>query len=322
MNSARLKGIIMVIIGASLWGLSGTAAQQLFQQERVSAEWLVTIRLLISGFLLLLFASFRSKKHEIFGIWKQKSDANKMILFGLLGMLAVQYTYFASIREGNAAIATLLQYLAPIFITVYLIFKWKIRPKIIDFISITLSLIGTFFLLTNGSIHTLSVSAPAIIWGILSGLSLAFYSLYSKELLDRWSSAVIVGWGMIIGGIGVTMLHFFSTNEFILLSSMKYLHIQNLLLIAFVIIFGTLIAFYLYLDSIRYLTPKETTLFGCTEPLAAILSSVLILHVPFQSFQLLGAICVIVMVLLLSQKPDEGKPKLRLVQTKKKIGSK
>ncbi len=34
---------------------------------------------------------------------------------------------------------------------------------------------------------------------------------------------------------------------------------------------------------------KETTLFGCTEPLAAIISSVLILHVPFQSFQLLGA---------------------------------
>ena len=44
-----------------------------------------------------------------------------MILFGLFGMLAVQYTYFASIKEGNAAVATLLQYLAPIFITVYLL---------------------------------------------------------------------------------------------------------------------------------------------------------------------------------------------------------
>ena len=72
--------------------------------------------------------------------------------------------------------------------------------------------------------------------------------------------------------------------------------------------FGTLIAFYLYLDSIRYLTPKETTLFGCTEPLAAIISSVLILHVPFQSFQLLGALCVIVMVLILSQNRMKGNP--------------
>ncbi|MEH6980075.1 DMT family transporter, partial [Bacillus pseudomycoides] len=121
----------------------------------------------------------------------------------------------------------------------------------------------------------------------------------------------------IIGGVGVTVLHFLSTNEFILLSGMKYLQPNNLFLITFVVIFGTLIAFYLYLDSIRYLTPKETTLFGCTEPLAAIISSILILHVPFQSFQFLGALCIIVMVLVLSQKPDEGKPKLRLAVTKK-----
>ncbi|PEE41360.1 DMT family transporter [Bacillus pseudomycoides] len=317
MDSGRLKGIIMVITGANLWGLSGTAAQQLFQQENVSTEWLVTIRLLISGIILLLFSSFGSKKSEVLGIWKQKAEANKIILFGLLGMLAVQYTYFASIQEGNAAVATLLQYLAPIFITVYLIFKWNIRPTKIDFISIVLSLIGTFFLLTNGSIDNLAVSTPAIVWGILSGLSLAFYSLYSKELLEKWSSSVIVGWGMIIGGVGVTVLHFLSTNEFILLSGMKYLQPNNLFLITFVVIFGTLIAFYLYLDSIRYLTPKETTLFGCTEPLAAIISSILILHVPFQSFQFLGALCIIVMVLVLSQKPDEGKPKLRLAVTKK-----
>ncbi|PDY47851.1 DMT family transporter [Bacillus pseudomycoides] len=317
MDSGRLKGIIMVITGASLWGLSGTAAQQLFQQENVSTEWLVTIRLLISGIILLLFSSFGSKKSEVLGIWKQKAEANKIILFGLLGMLAVQYTYFASIQEGNAAVATLLQYLAPIFITVYLIFKWNIRPTKIDFISIVLSLIGTFFLLTNGSIDNLAVSTPAVVWGILSGLSLAFYSLYSKELLEKWSSSVIVGWGMIIGGVGVTVLHFLSTNEFILLSGMKYLQPNNLFLITFVVIFGTLIAFYLYLDSIRYLTPKETTLFGCTEPLAAIISSILILHVPFQSFQFLGALCIIVMVLVLSQKPDEGKPKLRLAVTKK-----
>ncbi|PEP56155.1 MULTISPECIES: DMT family transporter [Bacillus] len=317
MDSGRLKGIIMVITGASLWGLSGTAAQQLFQQENVSTEWLVTIRLLISGIILLFFSSFGSKKSEVLGIWKQKAEANKIILFGLLGMLAVQYTYFASIQEGNAAVATLLQYLAPIFITVYLIFKWNIRPTKIDFISIVLSLIGTFFLLTNGSIDNLAVSTPAIVWGILSGLSLAFYSLYSKELLEKWSSSVIVGWGMIIGGVGVTVLHFLSTNEFILLSGMKYFQPNNLFLITFVVIFGTLIAFYLYLDSIRYLTPKETTLFGCTEPLAAIISSILILHVPFQSFQFLGALCIIVMVLVLSQKPDEGKPKLRLAITKK-----
>ncbi|MCI4060299.1 EamA family transporter, partial [Bacillus cereus] len=86
--------------------------------DYVSNDLLVSIRLIISGIILLIISSFGSRKKEIFGIWKQKSDAIKMILFCLFGMLAVQYTYFASMKEGNAAVATLLHYLAPIFITV------------------------------------------------------------------------------------------------------------------------------------------------------------------------------------------------------------
>ena len=45
----RTKGIILVIIGSMLWGVSGTVAQYLFQKKGFSTEWLVVIRLLISG---------------------------------------------------------------------------------------------------------------------------------------------------------------------------------------------------------------------------------------------------------------------------------
>ncbi|RAP29211.1 hypothetical protein C2W64_04158 [Brevibacillus laterosporus] len=300
----RFKGMVMVITGAGLWGISGTVAQQLFQQVNISTEWLVTIRLLISGMILLLLSSFSPKRYQIFGIWKDKKESVKIILFGIVGMLGVQYTYFASINAGNAAVATLLQYLAPIFITFYLIMKCKTFPTKIDTISIFLALLGTFLLLTNGSTDNLTVSKPAIIWGILSGLTLAFYTLYSKGLLDKWASSIVVGWGMIIGGIGLTLLSFISTRKIIFLSRIENLTLETFLLIAFVVIFGTLIAFYLYLESIRYITPKETSLLGCTEPLAAIISSVLLLHVPFGIFQSVGTLSVLVMVFLLSQKPS------------------
>ena len=65
MDSNRLKGIIMVIIGACLWGLSGTAAQQLFQYDNVSTEWLVTIRLLISELFCSLFPHSEREKRDI-----------------------------------------------------------------------------------------------------------------------------------------------------------------------------------------------------------------------------------------------------------------
>ncbi|MCI4060409.1 EamA family transporter, partial [Bacillus cereus] len=53
----RIYGFFMVIVGAAFWGLSGTAAQHLFETSDVSVEWLVTVRLLLSGLLLLKIIS-------------------------------------------------------------------------------------------------------------------------------------------------------------------------------------------------------------------------------------------------------------------------
>lgn len=306
----------MVVVGASLWGLSGAAAQQLFQEEGISTKWLVTIRLLLAGITLLLFSLVGKNKREVIGIWKDKQDRIKLIIFGILGMLGVQYTYFASIDEGNAAVATILQYLAPIFITLYLIFKYRSLPTKIDIIAILLATVGTFLLLTNGSLKNLTVPMPAIIWGVLSGVSLAFYTLYSKGLLERWSSAVLVGWGMIIGGLGVTVVHLFTNGEIIFLTKIENITMNTLLLIAFVVIFGTLIAFYLFLDSIRYISPKETTLLGCTEPLAAILAAVVFLNLSFLPYQMIGAFCIIAVVVILSRKPDEVEESIPVADVK------
>ena len=53
MNKVRFKGIMLVIFGSTLWGVSATVAQFLFKQNNFTAEWLVVIRLLLSGILLL-----------------------------------------------------------------------------------------------------------------------------------------------------------------------------------------------------------------------------------------------------------------------------
>jgi len=50
---------------------------------------------------------FTRDRRQILDIWKNKNMSIKLVVFGLLGMLAVQYTYMASIKHGNAAVATL-----------------------------------------------------------------------------------------------------------------------------------------------------------------------------------------------------------------------
>lgn len=90
----RAKGIMLVLVAAILWGISGTTAQYLFHQQGFGVKWLVVIRLLSAG-TLLLFVSGTMRKQSIWCIWKNKRDRLQLILFGVLGMLGVQYTYFA-----------------------------------------------------------------------------------------------------------------------------------------------------------------------------------------------------------------------------------
>ncbi|MDA7026606.1 DMT family transporter [Bacillus sp. CLL-7-23] len=289
----------MVTIGAAFWGLSGTVAQNLFQENNMSMAWLVTVRLLVSGILLITLGFFGSEKTKIFTVWKHKKYRVKLIVFGILGMLGVQYTYFASIDEGNAAIATLLQYLAPAFIVFYGLLRYKSLPTFIDFISIFLALTGTFLLLTNGKIDGLTVSGSSIFWGVLSGLSLAFYILYSAPLIKVLGSKIVVGWGMIIGGIGIS---FFTPPWKV---DMGNWTLSTITQTVFVIVFGTLLAFYLYIESLRYISPKETSLLGCTEPVAAVLSSLIWLEVSFGWYQGLGALLILLMIIFMSQKSED-----------------
>ncbi|MCC3419592.1 MAG: EamA family transporter [Microcoleus sp. PH2017_07_MST_O_A] len=189
----RYKGLIMVLVGATLWGLSGTVAQRLFQDEGFTPGWLVTMRLLISGILLLITGCFRKNFHQVFAVWHDPKDRIRLVIFGIIGMLGVQYTYFVAIQTGNAATATLLQYQAPLFIMVYLAIKYNRIPNYQEFIALGFALLGTFLLVTNGSVHQLSVSSTSIAWGLSSAIALAFYTLYPSGLLQRWGSEVIIG---------------------------------------------------------------------------------------------------------------------------------
>ncbi len=69
LTNSRMKGIILVLTAAILWGISGTVAQFVFQRNHFSPEWLVVIRLLFSGVILLIFASLKEKRN-LSEIWK------------------------------------------------------------------------------------------------------------------------------------------------------------------------------------------------------------------------------------------------------------
>src|SRR5699024_11456089 len=80
---------------------SDVCSSDLFQTYAINVNWLVSTRLLIAGFLLLVIQYSLKEKRQVFDIWQQKRTAFQLVIFGLLGMLAVQYTYMASIERSE-----------------------------------------------------------------------------------------------------------------------------------------------------------------------------------------------------------------------------
>lgn len=285
------------MIGAMLWGISGTVAQYLFQKEGFTSEWLVVIRLLVSGVILLFYVTFYGRQN-IWKIWFSKRNMLSLLIFGIIGMLGVQYTYFAAIQYGNAATATILQYLSPVVVTSYLAVHNKKLPSLQEIVAILLAMSGTFFIITKGNIYSLSISGLAFFWGIASAFAAAFYTLQPRTLLTKWGAPLVVGWGMLVGGIAFSFIHrpWDVSGKWSLTS---------ILAILFVILFGTVIAFLCYLESLRYIKPTETSILSSFEPLSAAFLSVVWLNVPIGFAQCLGTGCIIMTAFLLSRTKEQ-----------------
>lgn len=291
--SKQMKGFVLAIIGATLWGISGTFGQFLFQQRGVNVEWLITVRMLISGSMLLLF-SFSRDRQRTLSILKNKKDFLQLIIFGITGMVTVQYTYFAAVKHSNAATATILQFAGPVLIAIYLALKNRRWPHKLELLAIGLAVLGTFLLVTHGDVGTLSISKTAFAMGIASAVALAIYTLQPISLLKKYDSGTVVGWGMLIGGIAFSLIR---APWQVAGTWDSYSFIAA----AFIIIFGTLIAFYTYLTAVKLIGGQKTSLLASAEPLSAALLSVLWLKVPFHAVDWIGGICIISTVFILSR---------------------
>lgn len=284
----------MVTAGASMWGGSGVAGQYVLQDCGFSTGWLVVTRMLLAG-VILLAVDAAWHRDGIFVIWKDAKDCRETLIFAILGMLAVQYTYFACIKEGNAAAATVLQYLMPVVIILYTTIATRRPPRRTELLCVALAVSGTFLLVTHGSLETLAIPAAAVLWGLASAVAAAVYTVTPKRLIRKWRATLVVGWGMLLGGLVLAVVN----------PPWEFSGTWNLtagLVYAYIILFGTVLAFGCYLGSIKYIQPAEAGILGSLEPLSAIVLSVLFLGADFTVLDIFGTALILSTVVLLARK--------------------
>ncbi len=216
-------------------------------------------------------------------------------------MTMVQYTFMAAIGYGNAAIATVLQCTGPIYIILYVVLK-KYRPwtKAEAFI-IGAMIIGVILIATNGNLTNLTVSPVALMFGLASGVALAYYTLHAPMLLQVIHPLQLVGGSMLTGGIIMNFVHPIWMFDF----SFDWTAIQILILVLSILL-GTTLAFYLYITSMKYISSTEAGILGLLEPVSAVLTSVILLNVGLGMYQVTGIILILAIGVFISTRKAES----------------
>ena len=292
-KSKMVTGTIVTIAGGILWGVSGVCGQYMFQNKGVTAPWLVSVRLVVAGLLMLCYY-FLTDREQTLAIWKSKRDRRDVIIYGLLGMLPCQYAYFQTIEWSNAGTATVIQYLGPALIVIWVCFRTKRMPTLQEITGVILAVIGVFLIATHGNPTSLALSGRALLMGLASAVSVAIYTLEPARLQKKYDTPLILAWGMTIGGVALTLISRPWTAKGIQADA------EMFAALAFVIVFGTMAGFSLYMTGVKLIGSVKASLYACMEPVSSMILTVLWMKVNFTTPDLIGTLLVIATIIILA----------------------
>ena len=285
-------GTFLTIAGGILWGISGVCGQFLFQNKDVTASWLVPLRLVTAGFLLLCYYVIRDKG-KTFDIWKTKRNRIDIIIYGLAGMMLCQYSYFQTIEWSNAGTATVIQYLGPALIVVWVCLQTKRLPEKKEVLGVILAVTGIFLIATHGNPTTLALSQKALIMGLISAVSVVIYTVKPARMQAEFDTPLILAWGMLIGGIALTIA-FRPWNNKVIFDG------ETFTALTFIILFGTMAGFSMYMTGVKMIGSVRASLYSCVEPVASIVLTAVWMKVSFTTPDLIGTAFVIATIIILA----------------------
>ncbi len=290
-REGRLKGFFLAFMAGLLWGASSPIAQYLFEYKGVTSSWLVPYRLIIAGVILLVYA--RIRKMKIMEVWGERNDSIRLGVFAVFGMMGMQYSFFAAVQEMNAGTATIFQYLNPAMLIIYFAIIYKVMPKGKEIVAVLCSLTGIFLVATHGNINELSISPMGILLGFMVALTTCFYGVLPGPLLKKYQAEVVCAWGMIIGGIVLTLV----TRPW-----RFTVRLDAAVIIAFlsIVILGTILPFCFYLAALKSIGSVYSGLLSSVEPVAATVLAAIFLGTSFQAIDVVGFVLVLSTMFILN----------------------
>ncbi len=305
--SSNFKGTLFIVLAGFFWGTMGVGAKYLMGSYGFVPEDLCTIRLIFAGFLTLLISLVTGNGIGLHH-FKDKKNVFGFIFVGIL-ILTSQFTFMKSVMLSTAGTATILLTTVPLWAALWgVIYEHKPIKKI-EIFCFFLATIGVIFIVTKGNFSSMDMPILGVLWALVSAILSACYSIESRSVIMRTGVFPVIGWGMLFGGVISSIfsppwsLHGVFTWE-------------SFLTFAYVVFFGTVVAFNCYMAGLKYISVVVAGLLVCTEPLFAYIFQAILLDEMVGLVEFLGILLILCNVLLLGM-PEKYLGRLTRIFKKK-----
>lgn len=301
MEKRERLGLLIVISCGMMWGLGGVMGQILFRNSDMSPALLSSIRMMVAGSILTIFCLLRSGKSAL-RILHSGKDTAYFIFFAMIGIMAMQFSYFAAVEKSNAATATVIQYIYPVLILICTAVHKRRRPKLYEVIAVLSAFAGVYVVAIHCNPSQLNMSPAAVFWGLVAAVSYVVYTVAPGRLFRKFGLIEPIGVGMLIGGIVL----FFLTGSYRASVTVTPLVIG---ITAFITLFSSLIPMVLYGKGVSILGSMKASLFVTVEPIFCALVSVGLGLTQLVWLDILGFLLILIPIEYIAYKGGETNEK-------------
>lgn len=230
----------------------------------------------------------------------------QFFLLGILGLAASNYFYYLAIERTSVATAIVLQYVAPVWVLLYMLGRKLQRPTTQRILGVLLAVVGCAFavgeLSVRGSFPWIGLSGMrfstvGLLAAELAAISFAFYNVYAQHLLQTYHRWTVLFYALLWAAAFWAVL-----NPPWKIIAQHYTAAQWAFLAAFSMT-SMLVPFSFYFAGLQHLDPTRAIVTSCLEPVFAILLTALLLGELVSPIQVLG-MAIVLAATMLVQRPD------------------
>ena len=288
------RGELYLILGAVFFSMNGVVVTLVL--DHMSTFRLAQVRALGTFALLLLITLIQDRN----SLKAERREIPTLIVYGVIGFAMVQLGYFIGISQGvPLSLVLIIEFTAPIWIVLWIKFARKGKVAKDMWSAIALSLFGLVLVAKVWEGFTFDLIGTLGAFG--AAIALAVYFLMSETQAKKRSAQAMIVWGLGVTGIFWSIflplwdfpVQIFST-DINLQGRFSDYSAPGWFLIAYVIIFGTMVPYLFVVNGIRRLSASTSSVIGMLEPVIAGVFAWIWLSQSWSAIQLAGGAIVLI----------------------------